>query len=117
VLLAIRDRALESGIISNLPELISEVGDSVRTDLSPRQVLSLARLGQEIGIENVYAHSLAPLVHSEDINGGFFWVGDWDDIRALAQDMPGDPNARNGLDNPFVPAATPTATPTVPAEE
>ncbi len=102
VLLAIRERALATGLITNLPDIISELGDSVRTDLlgndpSLRKLYSLARLGQEIGSENIYSHSLSGYVYEEWINDGYYLVGDWDVIRALAADLPSDPNAVNGF--------------------
>jgi LCP family protein required for cell wall assembly len=116
VLMAIRDRALATGIISKLPELISEVGDSVRTDLSLRQVLSLARLGQDIDSSNIYSHSLLPYVQDQYIDGGYYLIGDWAGIQALAQDLPDDPNARNAFDssqnqNVATPEASPTSGP------
>lgn len=98
VLLAIRDRALATGVISKLPQIISEVGDSVRTDLSRGQVLSLARLAQDIHRENIYQHSLTRYVHEETINDGFYFVADWEAVRALAADLPGDPYATSGLE-------------------
>ena len=97
VLLAMRDRALQTGIISKLPTLIAELGDSVRTDLKPGQMLSLARLGQQIDGGNIFTHSIAPLVEAEDINGGFYYVGDWDAIRAMVDDLPHDPDAHSSL--------------------
>lgn len=103
VLLAIRERALASGLITNLPDIISELGDSIRTDLlgddpSLRKLYSLARLGQEIGRENIFSHSLSGLVTDEVINDGYYLVGDWESIRALAADLPADPNATNGFE-------------------
>jgi LCP family protein required for cell wall assembly len=98
VLLAIRDRALQTGIITKLPEIISEIGDSVRTDLSRDQVLSLVRLAQDIGTENIYSHTLAGYVSEAYIDGGSYLVGDWDAIRDLAADLPSDPDARNALE-------------------
>jgi LCP family protein required for cell wall assembly len=109
VLLAMRDRVLQTGIISKLPTLISEVGDSVRTDFSPGQVLSLARLGQEIDSGNIYLHSLAPLMEAQDINGGFYYVGDWDSIRALVGNLQADTHATTANGNPTAPPATPPA--------
>lgn len=116
VLLAIRDRALNGSIITRLPQLISEVGDAVRTDLSLGQVLSLARLGQEIDRAHIYAHDLGPYVEEQWIDGGYYLVGNWEGIRALAADLPSDPNAHSAMDNtprpieiqPGVPGAIPT---------
>ncbi|MEX1157745.1 MAG: LCP family protein, partial [Thermomicrobiales bacterium] len=103
VLLAIRERALATGLITNLPNLISELGDSIRTDIlgddpSLRKLYSLARLGQEIGRENIYSHTLGPYVFEEFINDGYYLVGDWAVIRELAADLASDPNGRNGFE-------------------
>lgn len=103
VLLAIRERALAIGLITNLPDIISELGDSVRTDIlgddpSLRKLYQLARLGQDIGRENIYSHSLGAYVYEEVINDGYYLVGDWDVIRALAADLPSDPNGVNGFE-------------------
>jgi polyisoprenyl-teichoic acid--peptidoglycan teichoic acid transferase len=100
VLLAIRQQALATGAITKLPQLIAEVGDSVRTDLSRRQVLSLARLGQDIDREDIYTHSITPFVYEQWIDGGYFLGADWVSIRELVADLPADPNATNGLEPP-----------------
>ncbi|MGH9175184.1 MAG: LCP family protein, partial [Vicinamibacterales bacterium] len=93
VVLAMRERALQTGIITRLPEIIAELGDSIRTDLlgddpSLSKLYSLARLGQEIGRENIYLHSLDSLVFEEIISDGFYLTGDWPAIRGLAADLP-----------------------------
>ncbi|HYI16806.1 MAG TPA: LCP family protein, partial [Thermomicrobiales bacterium] len=109
VLLAIRERALATGLITNLPDIISELGDSVRTDIlgddpSFRKLYQLARLGQDIGRENIYSHSLGGYVDEEVIDGGYYLVGDWEVIRALAADLPSDPNGVNGFETAEQPA-------------
>jgi len=110
VLMAIRDRAIDTGAITKVPELLADVGESVRTDLSLRQMFSLARLGQEIDQKDIYTHSLAPYVEESWIDGGYYLVGDWEAIRALAADLPADPDARHPMESPS-PIATPAASP------
>jgi polyisoprenyl-teichoic acid--peptidoglycan teichoic acid transferase len=105
VLRAIRFQAESTGIITRLPEIISEVGDSVRTDLSISQVLSLARLGQDINEENVYSHSLLPYISELWSNEGYYLIGNWTAIRALFADFPDEPDTTNDL----MPSATPEA--------
>lgn len=95
VLLAIRNQVLVSGVITKLPELISDVKDAVRTDLSPRQVLSLARFGQDLPRENIYIHSINGLLEEVYIDEEFFFVADWWSVRNLVQNLPDDPNASN----------------------
>jgi polyisoprenyl-teichoic acid--peptidoglycan teichoic acid transferase len=95
VLLAIREQSLNAGLLTNLPELIAETGDAVRTDLSIRQVLSLARLAQDIPRENIYSHSLVPYTTVSDTSAGWFLYGDWEALRWVVQHLPEDPNATN----------------------
>lgn len=102
VLRAIRSQVEDAGYITRLPEIISEVGDSVRTDLSLRQVLSLAQLGQSIGEENIHSHSLLPYVSESWTDDGYYLIGDWTGLRALFADFSANPYADDE------PAATPT---------
>lgn len=95
VLLALREQSLDAGLITKLPELIAQTGDAVRTDLSIRQVLSLARLGQDIPRENIYTHSLVPYTDISDTADGWFLYGNWEALRWIAQNLPEDPNASN----------------------
>lgn len=95
LLLSMREQILQTGIITKLPQLISDIGNTLRTDLSPGQVLSLARLAQDIPHENIYSHSLAPYTEAQIINEGWYLVGDWSSLRWLAQNLPDDPNAKN----------------------
>ncbi|MDO8672845.1 MAG: LCP family protein [Dehalococcoidia bacterium] len=48
VLLAIRQRALQLELLPKLPQLIIDFKDSVQTDLSPTEMLALARLGKDV---------------------------------------------------------------------
>lgn len=93
VLLALRNQILISGVITKLPQLISEVGDSVRTDLSPRQVLSLARFGQDLPRSSIYIHSINGLLEEVYIDEEFFFVADWYTTRSLVQNLPDNPYA------------------------
>ncbi len=53
VLMAIRDQGIRLDLFPKLPVLISNLADTVRTDLSVLQIGSLARLGLQIPRENV----------------------------------------------------------------
>ena len=95
VLIAIRNKILATGVITRLPDLIADVGDAVRTDLSPRQVLSLARFGQDLPRENIYVHSINHLLEEVYIDEGFYFVADWFSVRELVQNLPDNPDASN----------------------
>jgi len=53
VLFAVRDRALRLDIIPKIPALWRSVGPSVQTDLSLSEIISLAKLGAEIDLQDV----------------------------------------------------------------
>ncbi len=95
LLLAIRDQVLETGLITKLPQLIDDLADSIRTDLSPRQALSLASLAQEIDRANIWTHSLAPYTYPVVNDSGWFLYGDWDALRWVTQNLSEDPLAAN----------------------
>jgi LCP family protein required for cell wall assembly len=95
LLFAIRDQVLETGLISRLPELIGDLRRTVRTDLSPRQVLSLASLAQEIDRADIWAHSLTPYTYPVVNESGWFLFGDWDSLRWITQNLSEDPLATN----------------------
>ena len=95
VLLALRVQILETGLISKLPDLIDDLGDSIRTDLSPRQTLSLASLAQEIDRSDIWLHTLAPYTFPTATEEGWFLLGDWDALRWIAQNLYQDPLATN----------------------
>lgn len=95
VLLAIRNQVLVSGVITSLPEIISEIGDSVRTDLSPGQVLSLARFGQDLPRDQIFSHPINGLMEEGYVNGEFFFIADWYSVRDLVQNLPENTDASN----------------------
>ncbi|MFQ6058972.1 MAG: LytR family transcriptional regulator, partial [Anaerolineae bacterium] len=52
-LFAIRDRALSLDLLPKLPQLLRTMGDTVQTDLQPREILALAQIGVQIKQENI----------------------------------------------------------------
>jgi polyisoprenyl-teichoic acid--peptidoglycan teichoic acid transferase len=58
VLLAIRDKALSIGSISKVPEALNAAGDSLQTDLTLPEMLSLAKKWSQIPRENIQAYRI-----------------------------------------------------------
>jgi LCP family protein required for cell wall assembly len=58
VLLAMREKALQLNIVPKLPKLISEFRDSLYTDLSPGEMVALAKLGKEVEAQNIVSRSI-----------------------------------------------------------
>ena len=58
VLLAIRDKALSLGSINLVPEALSAIGDSLRTDLTLPELMSIAKAWQSIPRENIHTYRI-----------------------------------------------------------
>jgi len=58
VLLAIRDKALSIGNLSAVPETLKAVGDSLRTDLTLPEILTLAKKWADIPRENITTYRI-----------------------------------------------------------
>ncbi|RIK43111.1 MAG: hypothetical protein DCC58_10115 [Chloroflexi bacterium] len=88
VLRAIRAQATTLGLITRATELISEIGDAVRTDLNFNQMLALANLGRNISGENIQSINLWELgllyEHDPEYEGdAFYFEADWQGVHAL----------------------------------
>lgn len=59
VLMAIREKAMQLDIISKLPTLINEFNDStIKTDMNPSEILTLAKIGKEVDPSSIVNRSL-----------------------------------------------------------
>ncbi len=77
VLMAIRDKATSLGVILDLPDLIPAVMDTVDTDLTPDEILSLARIARGIDGDKVARLQIDNQVADSDrvmIGDGEQWV-------------------------------------------
>ncbi len=58
VMLAIRDKALSLGSINQAPEVLNAVGDSLRTDLTLPEIMSIAKAWSKVPRENIHAYRI-----------------------------------------------------------
>jgi LCP family protein required for cell wall assembly len=58
VMLAIRDKAVSIGSINRVPEVLNAVSDSVQTDLTLPEILSLAKKWSQIPRENIHSYRI-----------------------------------------------------------
>lgn len=91
VLTALRQQAVGLNLLTKAPRLVQELGDTVRTDMSPTDVLALAKLGTEIKSENIRSFNLLEATTVEWEEGQpYYLVPDWDAVdRLLDEMMPG----------------------------
>lgn len=90
VLLALRDQQLNADLITQLPRLITEFGDTVRTDISITDAIKIARLGLEIPRENITQISVTSALYDEwGDNGIYYLMVDWPVMEGLLSDFVG----------------------------
>ena len=78
LLVALREQAVSLNLLTKAGELLGELSDAVRTDLSPTQALQLARLASEFSPENIESVSLDKSLTEDDSPDGYYLDADWD---------------------------------------
>lgn len=93
VLLAIKEQVLSLNLLANLPELVEEVGDAVRTDLTLTQVGSLAQLSRSIGADALQTVVIdAAMIRQTTLpSGAVVLLPRWDVIRPAITQAFSDP--------------------------
>jgi LCP family protein required for cell wall assembly len=88
LLMALRQQSLSLGLITKAPQLISQLGDTVRTDLPPSDALKLAKLGTEIKSSNITSYNLLDATTSQWNPGEpYYLIPDWNKIHDLLNQM------------------------------
>lgn len=101
VLMAIFDRVREQGLLTqltNLDQYTATLRDSVRTDLSRRQMLSLAGFGTRLAPENIHGYAITPNMLVA-LSPPATFAADPKAMRQLVTQVFGDPLASAGGEN------------------
>jgi LCP family protein required for cell wall assembly len=104
VLLALREQAMKLDLISKAPELLTQLANTFRTDLSFSQAVDLARLGARIADANITQYSLMPALTEEQLpDQPYFLVPDWNAVAAILTEFAGETVAppASALSNPI----------------
>ncbi|WP_051914086.1 LCP family protein [Thermorudis peleae] len=96
VLRALRDQAIQLNLITKAPTLLNQLADTVRTDLSPTDILALAKLGTQIDRSHIRSYTLGTAVHDYWVPGQpYYAIPDWPKIQQILNEMmpprPGEP--------------------------
>jgi len=89
VLMALRAQAVSFDLLAKAGELLSELADAVRTDLSPTQALQLARLATELSPDGIRSLTLDPALTEDDRPEGYYLDADWDVVGQIMSDFAG----------------------------
>lgn len=113
-LMAMRDQALRINILPKLPSLLSQLRDSVKTDLSANEIISLARTATQIESDRISMRSIDEKMVSGWITpqGGDVLVPKRDEIKKVVDEM--FAAAPAVAPSPSPQPAAPTAAPTAP---
>ncbi|HEY0069867.1 MAG TPA: LCP family protein [Chloroflexia bacterium] len=93
VLLAIKEQGVSLNVLAHITELAQELGDSVRTDLLPLQIGSLAQLSQSIDSDSIQTVVIAGNMIRETTlpSGASVLMPRWDLIRPRITQAFSDP--------------------------
>ena len=104
VLVALRQQGVKLNLLPKASELIAELGNTVRTDIPPGDLLRLARLGTEIHTADIKSYSLLPALTEDNSPLGYYLIPDWAKVAQIVNQM-----------IPPAPPPTPTPAPTATA--
>ncbi len=92
VLLALRDQAVSLNLVGQLPTLIRQFGDSVRTDISISDAIRLAQVGMEIPRDEIQSISLLPALYDDPgLDGTYYLSADWNIATDIFSEFAGAP--------------------------
>ncbi len=91
VLKELRQQGVQLGTITKAPELIGELGDTVRTDLSRTQALSLAKLATQLNSGSIHSYSLLPALTESSTAAGYYLLPNWPAIGDIMDQVTGGP--------------------------
>lgn len=92
VLLALRDQAVSLDLVGQLPTLIRQFGDSVRTDISIGDAIKLAQVGMDIPRDEIRSISLLPALYDDPgADGTYYLSADWDIATEIFSEFAGVP--------------------------
>jgi polyisoprenyl-teichoic acid--peptidoglycan teichoic acid transferase len=88
VLVALRQQGVRLNLITRARELLEEVEDSFRTNLTFRQSLALARMANDIESENITSYSIIEATHEEwNPPAPYYLIPNWDAIHEIVREM------------------------------
>jgi LCP family protein required for cell wall assembly len=88
-LVAMSDQALKLNILPKVPSLIAQFRDSVKTDLSANEIISLARLASQIESDHIVTRSIDETMVTPWVTpqGGSVLIPKRDEIKKLIDEM------------------------------
>lgn len=95
MLMTLREQAVQFNLITKANQLLKDLGGTVRTDLSPTEMLQLTKLGTEINGSDVHTYSIESATTPRWNPGEpYLLIPNWDGIHGIVSQMiPGAPTS------------------------
>jgi LCP family protein required for cell wall assembly len=88
LLRALQEQGIDLNLLSKARELLTELGNTFRTDLSPTQVLALAKLGSKITPNDIHSYDLRNATTVSYAPGQpYYLIPNWDAIHQILDEM------------------------------
>ena len=88
LLRALQEQGIDLNLLSKARELLNELGNTFRTDLSPTQVLALAKLGSKITPADIHSYDLLNATTVSYAPGQpYYLIPNWDAIHQILNEM------------------------------
>jgi len=88
LLRALQEQGIDLNLLSKATELLTELGNTFRTDLSPTQVLALAKLGSKITPNDIHSYDLLNATTVSYAPGQpYYLLPNWDAIHQILYEM------------------------------
>jgi LCP family protein required for cell wall assembly len=88
LLRALQEQGIDLNLLSKARELLTELGNTFRTDLSPTQVLALAKLGAKITPDDIHSYDLLNATTVSYAPGQpYYLLPNWDAIHQILNEM------------------------------
>lgn len=87
MLMSLREQAVQLNLISKSNQLLQDLGGTFRTDLSPTEMLKLAKLGTQIKGNGIHSYNLMSATHEQNDSRGYYLIPDWTAIRGIINQM------------------------------
>lgn len=112
-LMAMRDQAMSLNIVPRLPTLISQLRDSVKTDLSATEIINLARIASQVEKANISSRIIdeSMITSWTTPQGGSVLIPKREAIKGLVEDLFAAPEPPTPTPVPAKPTVAPTAAP------
>ena len=88
LLRALRAQGVGLDLLPKAPQLLNQMGDTFRTDLSPSQVLALAKLGSTVSSNDIHSYNLLDATSVSYSPGQpYYLLPDWTAIHKILDEM------------------------------